>query len=103
MLSGGVTDSACVIRGWDPSSICIRLGLLGTESDVMVGLPFSLGAWRTSNSLQNYRSCRRSLAVVYLDLELLGHLVRVCWGILGSSAACQLDHWKGTRQLTPGV
>jgi len=28
--------------------------------------------------------------VVYLDLELLGHLVRAYWGILGSNAACQL-------------
>jgi hypothetical protein len=42
-------------------------------------------------SLQNYRACRRSLGVVYLDLELPGRLEQAYWDILESSAACQLD------------
>ena len=42
-------------------------------------------------SLQNYRFCRRSLGVVYRDLELPGRLVQAYWDILESSAACQLD------------
>jgi hypothetical protein len=42
-------------------------------------------------SLQNYRSCKRSLGVVYPDLELLGRPEQAYWGILGSSAARQLD------------
>ena len=54
-------------------------------------------------SLQNYRSCRHSLVVAYLDLELLGRPVRVYLGILGSNADCQLDHTVGFSELTPGV
>ena len=41
--------------------------------------------------------------MAYLDLELLGHLVRVYLGILGSNADCQLDHTVGFSELTPGV
>jgi hypothetical protein len=69
----------------------------------MVRLHVSLDLREGIVSLQNYRSCRRSLGVVYLDLELLVRLEQACWGILGSNAVCQLDHWRRTRQLTPGV
>lgn len=69
----------------------------------MVGLPCQLCGLRNKNvSLQNCRSCRRSLGVVYLDLEHQERLARVYLGILGSSAIDQL-HLHGTEKAYPGL
>jgi hypothetical protein len=38
MLSSGITDSTDVIPRWDSGTIRICLGLLGTQTDIVVGL-----------------------------------------------------------------
>jgi len=56
----------------------------------MVRLQISFVHRKGYLSLQNYRSCKRSLGVVYLDLAPLVRLEQAYWGILGSNAFCQL-------------
>jgi len=56
----------------------------------MVRLQISFELRGGIQSLQSYRSCRRSLGVVYLDLELPERLEQAYWDSLGSNAICQL-------------